>query len=65
MLEAVQGRLAGERGAIGAAGGELASKHGQNRIVPELVVVDEVLIAERDPEDALADQGRKCRLDQV
>jgi hypothetical protein len=46
------------RRAIGAAGHELSAEHGQNRIVPQLVMVDEVLIAERDPEHALADEGR-------
>ena len=65
VLQPVQGRLAGERSAIGAAGRELSAEHRQNRIMPELVMVDEVLIAERDPEDALADEGRQLMLDQV
>ena len=65
MLEPVQGRFSGQGRAIGAAGHELATEHGQNRIVPQLVVVDQVLIAKRDAEDALADQGRKGVLDLV
>src|SRR4051794_12429712 len=65
VLQPVQGRLAGQGRAIGAAGHELATEHGQNRIVPQLVVVDQVLIAKRDAEDALADQGRKGVLDLV
>src|SRR4051794_11375878 len=65
VLQPVQGRLAGQGSAIGAAGRELAGEHSQNRIVPKLVVVNEVLIAERDPEHALADEGRQLVLDQV
>jgi hypothetical protein len=65
VFKPVQGRLAGQGRAIRAAGRELAAEHGQNRIVAELVVVDEVLIAERDAEHALADQGRKGVLDEV
>ena len=33
--------------------------------MPQLVVVNEVLIAERDPEDTLTDEGRQLVLDQV
>jgi hypothetical protein len=48
---------AGQRRAVRApARRELSGEHGEYRIVPQVVVVDEVLIAERDPEDALADQ---------
>ena len=63
MLEPVQGRFAGERGAVGAAGGELAGEHCQDGIVPDLVVVDQVLIAQSNPEHALSDQGCDLMLD--
>jgi hypothetical protein len=60
VLEPVQGRLAGQGRTIGAPPrGELAGEHGQRRIMPQLVMVEEILVAERDPEDALADQHRE------
>jgi hypothetical protein len=40
---------------------QLAREHGQNRIVPQLIVVVQVFVAQRQPEHALADQ----RLDPV
>ena len=43
---------------IGPACRELAGQHGHDRIVAKHVVIDEVLIAEREPQNALADQGR-------
>ena len=57
VLEPVQGRLAGQGRAIGAAGLELAGKHRHDGIVPDLVVVDQILVAQSNPEHALADQG--------
>jgi len=54
VLQPVQGALAGQRGTAGAPGLKFASEHGQPRIVAEPVVVDEVLVAERDAKDALA-----------
>jgi hypothetical protein len=53
MLEPVERALAGERGAPLAPGGELAGERRQHRIVAQLVVVDQVLVAERDPEHPL------------
>jgi hypothetical protein len=41
----------------------LASKHGQHRVMPQLVVVVQILVAERDAEHALADQGGYLVLD--
>jgi hypothetical protein len=61
VLEPVQGALAGERRAILAPGGELAGKGREHRVVPELVMVDQVLVPERDAEHAL----RHHRLDRV
>jgi hypothetical protein len=60
MLEPVQRRLAGQGCAVRAPPrGELAGKHGQRRIMPQLVMVKEILVPERDAEDALADQHRE------
>jgi hypothetical protein len=65
VLQPVQGRLAGQRRAIAAPRGELAGEHRQDRIVPDLVMVDQVLVSERDPEDALADKGCDIMLDAI
>jgi hypothetical protein len=61
VLETVQGALAGERRAVRAPGGELAGERRQNRIVAQLIVVVQILIAERDAEHPL----RRHRLDAV
>jgi hypothetical protein len=42
---------------------ELARQYRHHRIVPQLVVVVEILVAERDPEYPLTDQGRDLVLD--
>ena len=42
MLQPVERALASERRAIRAPGHELSAEHGQNRIVPQLVMVVEV-----------------------
>jgi hypothetical protein len=56
VLQPVQRALARQGRAAGTARLQLAGEHGQHRIVPQLVVVDQILVAERDAEDALADQ---------
>ena len=48
-----------------APGGELAGKRGHDRIVAQMVVVVEVLVAERDADDTLNDQGFDLVLDHV
>ena len=53
VLEPVERALAGERRAILALGGELAGQRREHRVVPQLVVIDQVLVAERDPEHPL------------
>ena len=65
MLQSVQGRLTGERRAIRAFGFQLPGQRGQHRIVAQLIVIDEVFIAESDGEHPLADQRRQPVLDQV
>jgi len=62
MLKWVQGALAGERGAVLALGPKLADERRQHRIVAQLIMVDQVLIAERDPEHPLRHHGRDAVL---
>jgi hypothetical protein len=57
MLEPVERAFAGERGAVFAPRRELASEGRQHRIVAQLVVVDEILVSQRDPADALHEHG--------
>jgi hypothetical protein len=56
QLQPVQRRLAGNRRAILAPRRELARQYRHHRIVPQLVVVVEILVAERDPEHPLTDR---------
>jgi hypothetical protein len=53
MLEPIERAFAGERRTTMALRGELAGERRQHRIVAQLVVIDHVLIAERDAEYAL------------
>ena len=46
-------------------GRQLTRQHRHHRVVAQMVVVDEVLVAQRDPEYPLTDQGRDRVLDQV
>ena len=62
-LESVQRRLAGERRAIRAPRRELAGDHRQGRVMAQLVMVDKVLVTERDPEHPLPNQRRHLMLD--
>jgi len=57
VFEPVQGTLARERRAVLAPRLELAGKRRQHRIVTQLVMVDEILVPERDPADALHQHG--------
>jgi hypothetical protein len=61
VLEPVERALAGQRRAILALRRELAGQRRQHRIVSQLIVIDQILIAERDAEHAL----RHHRLDRV
>jgi len=65
VLEPVEGRLAGQGGAAGATGGELTHGRGQHRVVAQGVVVDQILVAQRQSEHALAHQGGEAVLDLV
>jgi hypothetical protein len=63
VLQPVQGALARQRCAGAASRLQLAGEHGQHRVMPQPVVVDQVLVAERDADHALTDQGRHLVLD--
>ncbi len=65
QLQPVERRLAGHRRAVRAPRRKLARQHRQHRIVAQLVVVVEILVAERDAEHPLADQRRDLVLDQL
>jgi hypothetical protein len=65
VLEPVQGAFAGERGAVLAPGGELAGKGRQDWVMPQLVVIDQVLITQRDAEHPLPHHGFDGVLDLV
>jgi hypothetical protein len=63
VLQPVQGAFAGQRGAVFAPGRELAGERCKHRVVAQLIVVDKVLVAERDAEHALRDHGGHAVLD--
>jgi hypothetical protein len=63
VLEPVQRALAGERRAILTPGGELAGERCEHRVEAELIMVDHILIAERDPEHPLCHHGLDGVLD--
>jgi hypothetical protein len=42
---------------------ELARQYRHHRVVPQFIVVVEILVAERDPEYPLTDQGRDLMFD--
>jgi len=57
MLQTVQGALARQKPRRLAVALELAEQHAQNRIAAKVIVVVEVLITQRQAEDALRDQS--------
>jgi hypothetical protein len=63
QLQPVQRRLTGNRRAILAPRRELARQDRHHWIVPQLVVLVEILVAQRDPEHPLTDQGRDLMFD--
>jgi hypothetical protein len=63
MLQPVQRAFAGERRAALTPGDELAGEGREHRIVAQLVVVDQILIAERDAEHPLRHHRRDAVLD--
>ena len=64
VLQPVQRRLAGERRAVRPPRLELAGEHRHHRIMAQLVVVDQVLVTQRQGEHTLANQRRDAVLRQ-
>ena len=65
QFEPVQRRLARHRRTVLAPGFQLAGKDRHHRIMAKLIVIDQVLIAERQPKHALADQRLDLVRDQL
>jgi hypothetical protein len=65
QFEPIQRRLARHRRAVLAPGFRLAGEDRHHRIMAKLIVTDQLLIAERQPKDALADQRLDLVLDQL
>ena len=58
QFQPIERRFAGQRRTIRPLGRQLAAEHRHNRIVAQLVVVDQVLIAQGNPEHPLTHQAR-------
>ena len=58
QFQPVERRFAGQRGTIRAPRFKLAAQHRHDRVVAQLVVVDQVLVAQRHPEHPLTHQAR-------
>ena len=63
VLQSVERALARERGAVLALGPELAGQRRQHRVVAQVIVVDQVLVTERDAEHPLRHHRRDRVLD--
>ena len=64
QFQPVQRRFACHRRAVGPLGLQLAGQDRHHRVMPQLVVVVQVLVAQRDAEHALANQRADLVLDQ-
>jgi hypothetical protein len=58
QFQPIEGRFAGQRRTIGAPRFKLAAQHCHDRVVAQLVVVDQVLVTQRNPEHPLTHQAR-------
>jgi hypothetical protein len=63
MLEPVERALARQRGAVLALGRQLAGQRREHRVVPQVIVVDQILVPERDAEHPLRHHGPDAVLD--
>jgi hypothetical protein len=64
QLKTVEGRLPRHRCAVRSARFKLAGQYRHHRIATQLVVIVEVLVAQRNPEHPLTHQGRNAMFDQ-
>ena len=60
MLQTIERALAGENSAVAALRLQPAGEQRQHRIMTQIVVVADILVAERDADDPLAHQGRQA-----
>lgn len=65
VLQPVQRRLAGHRRTVPTPRLQLAGEQRHRRVVAQIVVIDQILIAQRQGEHPLSDQGLKPVLDQL
>jgi hypothetical protein len=65
QLEPVEGAFAGQRRTILAPCGQLSGQHRHRRVVAQLVMIDQIFIAQRNPEAALPDHGADLILGQL
>jgi hypothetical protein len=65
QLQPVERRFAGQRRTILATRRELAGEHRHRRVVTQLVMIDQIFIAQRNPKHALSDQRPDLMLDQI
>jgi len=65
QLQSVERRFAGQRRTILAPRRQLAGQHRQRRVVAQLIVIDQIFVAERNPQDALSNHGADLMLDQI
>jgi hypothetical protein len=64
-LQPVERRFAGQWRTILATGRQLAGQHRQGRVVTQLIVIDQVFVAQRQRKDPLPDQSSDSVLDQL
>ena len=65
QLQPVERRFAGQGSAIRPFGLQFAAQHRQHRVMAQLIVVDQILVAQRDPEHPLTNHARHRVLDQI
>ena len=65
QFQPVQRRFARQRRTVGSLRLQLAGQHGQNRIMPQFIMVVQILIAEGNAHDALHHHGLDLVLDQL
>jgi len=64
-FQAVERALASQRRAIAPAGFELAGKHRHHRVVAQFVMLDQILVTQRDADDPLHHQRLYAVLDEL
>jgi hypothetical protein len=64
QFQPVQRRFAGQRRTVGSLRLQLAGQHGQNRIMPQFIVVVQILVAKGNADDALHHHGLDVVLNQ-